>query len=142
MFRAKAEGGAAYQFYRMEMSEEAKERIDLRNRLHGAIDRNELALYFQPIVEKGQGIVGLEALLRWIDPKYGMVSPEKFIPIAEESGLIMPLGEWVLNVACSNLKNLHAEGFPNLKMAVNLSARQFHRRDLLDVSKGSWKGLT
>ncbi len=133
MFRAKAEGGAAYQFYRMEMSEEAKERIDLRNRLHGAIDRNELALYFQPIVEKGQGIVGLEALLRWIDPKYGMVSPDKFIPIAEESGLIVPLGEWVLNVACSNLKNLHAEGFPDLKMAVNLSARQFHRRDLLDV---------
>jgi len=133
MFRAKAEGGATYQFYRMEMSEEAKERIELRNRLHGAIDRNELALYFQPIVEKGKGIVGLEALLRWIDPKYGMVSPDKFIPIAEESGLIVPLGEWVLNVACTNLKNLHSEGFPELKMAVNLSARQFHRRDLLDV---------
>ena len=133
MFRAKAEGGAAYQFYRMEMSEEARERIELRNRLHGAIDRNELALYFQPIVEKGRGIVGLEALLRWIDPKYGMISPDKFIPIAEESGLIVPLGEWVLNVACSNLKNLHTEGFPDLRMAVNLSARQFHRRDLLDV---------
>jgi diguanylate cyclase (GGDEF)-like protein/PAS domain S-box-containing protein len=133
MFRAKAEGGSTYQFYRMEMSEEAKEKIDIRNRLHGAIDRNELALHFQPIVEQGKGIVGLEALLRWIDPKYGTIPPEKFIPIAEESGLIIPLGEWVLNVACMNLKNLHQEGFPDLRMAVNLSARQFHRRDLLDV---------
>jgi diguanylate cyclase (GGDEF)-like protein/PAS domain S-box-containing protein len=133
MFRAKADGGASYQFYRMEMSEEAKERIDMRNRLHGAIDRNELALYFQPIVEQGKGIVGLEALLRWIDPKYGLIPPEKFIPIAEESGLIVPLGEWVLSVACNNLKNLHMEGFTKLRMSVNLSARQFHRRDLLDV---------
>ncbi len=133
MFRAKAEGGATYQFYRQEMSEETKERIDLRNRLFGAIERNELALYFQPIYKGFDKLVGFEALLRWFDPKLGVIPPEKFIPIAEESGLIVPLGEWVLNVACSYIKNLQIDGHKNLRVSVNLSAKQFHRRDLLDV---------
>ncbi|MCX7830517.1 MAG: EAL domain-containing protein, partial [Acidobacteria bacterium] len=133
MFRAKAEGGSTYQFYRQEMSEEAKERIELRNRLFGAIERNELALYFQPIYEGADKLVGFEALLRWFDPKLGTIPPDKFIPIAEESGLIVPLGEWVLNVACTHIKNLHLEGHKDLRVAVNLSAKQFHRRDLLDV---------
>jgi diguanylate cyclase (GGDEF)-like protein/PAS domain S-box-containing protein len=133
MFRAKAEGGSTYQFYRQEMSEEAKEKIDLRNRLFGAIERNELALYFQPIYEGTDKLVGFEALLRWFDPKLGTIPPDKFIPIAEESGLIVPLGEWVLNVACTHIKNLQLEGHKNLRVSVNLSAKQFHRRDLLDV---------
>lgn len=133
MFRAKAEGGSTYQFYRQEMSEEAKEKIDMRNRLFGAIERNELALYFQPIYEGADKLVGFEALLRWFDPKLGTIPPDKFIPIAEESGLIVPLGEWVLNVACTHIKNLQLEGHKNLRVSVNLSAKQFHRRDLLDV---------
>lgn len=133
MFRAKAEGGNTYQFYRQEMSDETKERIDMRNRLFGAIERNEIALYFQPIFEGTEKLVGFEALLRWFDPKLGAVSPDKFIPIAEESGLIVPLGEWVLNVACTYIKNLQIEGHKNLRVSVNLSAKQFHRRDLLDV---------
>lgn len=133
MFKAKAEGGSTYQFYRQEMSEEAKEKMDLRNRLFGAIERNELALHFQPIYEGKDKLVGFEALLRWFDPKYGMIPPDKFIPIAEESGLIVPLGEWVLNVACTHIKNLQLEGHKNLRVSVNLSAKQFHRRDLLDV---------
>ncbi len=133
MFGAKSQGGGTYQFYRLEMSEEAKERIELRNRLFGAIERNELSLHFQPIYEGRDNLVAFEALLRWYDPKFGNIPPDKFIPIAEESGLIVSLGEWVLNVACTYIENLHREGFKKLRVAVNLSARQFHRRDLLDV---------
>lgn len=133
MFKAKHEGGSTYRFYAEEMSREAKEKLELRNRLFGALERNELALYFQPIYGKERKLVGFEALLRWFDSTHGLIYPDKFIPIAEESGLIVPLGEWVLNVACTHIKNLHKEGYKDLRVAVNLSAKQFYRRDLLDL---------
>ena len=130
MQQAKQQGGNNYQFY----SADLQERLFLENELHDALQREELLLHYQPQVALHNGrVIGVEALLRWQNPNRGLVSPAKFIPIAEESGLIISIGEWVLRTACTQNKVWQADGLPPLKMAVNLSARQFKQQNLVKM---------
>jgi EAL domain-containing protein (putative c-di-GMP-specific phosphodiesterase class I) len=133
MYRAKQHGRNTWQFYAAEMTALAAESMALAGALHGALVRDELRLHYQPLVNIESGrIVGVEALLRWQHPELGLVSPAKFIPIAEETGLIVPIGEWVLRTACAQLSAWRAAGF-DLRMAVNLSPRQFRDAQLAVV---------
>lgn len=129
MYRAKEAGRNTCQFYTAEMHGHALKRMLLENRLRGALARNELLLHYQPEVNLKNGeIVGMEALLRWQDPELGMVSPLDFIPLAEETGLIGPIGEWVLRSACTQMREWQSAGMlPAGRVSVNLSARQFHK---------------
>jgi diguanylate cyclase (GGDEF)-like protein len=131
--RAKERGQNGYEFYSPDMNERAYERLVLESRLHRAIEREEIQVYYQPQVHlASRRIVGLEALARWNDPESGLVSPATFIPLAEETGLIMPIGESVLRQACRQLKEWHQAGYASLQLSVNLSARQFRQPDLAD----------
>jgi diguanylate cyclase (GGDEF)-like protein/PAS domain S-box-containing protein len=131
MYRAKETGKNNYQFYMAEMTAKATERLSLENDLRTALGQGELSLYYQPIVDVKTGrIVGMEALLRWKHPTRGMISPALFIPLAEETGLIIPIGAWVLRTACEQCRAWQKLGFASLHVAVNLSARQFHQKDL------------
>ena len=106
----------------------------MENDLRRALKRDEFLVYYQPLVSVGSDqIVGMEALIRWRHPKLGMVSPGEFIPLAEETGLIVPIGEWVLKTACVQNKAWQDAGYPSLKVAVNLSARQFRQQDLVEM---------
>ncbi|MBI3978687.1 MAG: EAL domain-containing protein [Chloroflexi bacterium] len=128
MYRAKEQGGNCYQFFTAEISARAIERLALESSLRHAVERNELVLHYQPQVDATTGqIVGMEALLRWQHPRLGPVLPAQFIPIAEETGLIVPIGEWVLRTACRQNRAWQEAGFPPLRVAVNLSTRQFKR---------------
>ena len=99
-----------------------------------AIERNEFRLYYQPQIDNASGaVLGVEALLRWQHPDFGLVSPAEFIPLLEETGLIVPAGEWVLRTACEQLRAWHAAGWPQLRMAINLSPRQFQDAGLAMV---------
>ena len=110
------------------------ERLTLESHLRHALERNELMVYYQPRVSIGTGeIVSVEALLRWKHPELGMVSPAQFIPVAEESGLILPIGEWVLREACAQSRRWRDAGLPAVGMSVNLSSAQFREADLLGV---------
>lgn len=134
MFQAKSQGRNTYQFYSAQLNENLQERLVLENELYGALQRQELLLYYQPQVSLTTGkIVGVEALIRWQNPLRGMVSPAKFIPIAEETGLIVAIGEWVLHTACTQNLAWQTEGFAPLRMAVNLSARQFKQKNLIEM---------
>ncbi len=114
-------------FYSAELGEQTKERHRIEQELHGAIERGELMLHYQPVVELAtRRVVGLEALLRWDNPKLGAVPPDKFIPVAEQTGLIVPIGEWVLETACRQAMRWADAGLPDLRIAVNVSARQLH----------------
>lgn len=131
MYRSQALGGNTYQFYSSEMNAKALENLAMGSALHDAIARNELELHYQPQVDLASGeIIGMEALARWHHPQLGMVSPAVFIPLAEETGLIGPIGTWVLSEACRQNKAWQDEGLPPLRVAVNLSARQFRQRDI------------
>jgi len=131
--RAKGQGKNGYEFYSPDMNARAYERLLLESRLHRAIERGEIQVYYQPQIHLlSRRIVGLEALARWKDPESGLVSPTTFIPLAEETGLIMPIGEAVLQQACRQLKLWHQAGYPTLQLSVNLSARQFREADLAD----------
>ena len=131
MYRAKARGRNGFQAYAPEMGVQAQERMALEVALRLALARHELALHYQPQVCRADGrIVGVEALLRWQHPELGQVSPARFIPLAEETGLILPIGEWVLKTACAQAMAWHAAGFVNLAVAVNLSARQVQQQDV------------
>lgn len=132
MYQAKRAGRGNYRFYSGELNARAQRRLELERYLHRALERKELRLYFQPQVALDSGmIVGLEALLRWQHPELGTVSPGEFIPVLEESGLIAPVGEWALRAACEQAVAWRAAGLPPVRVAVNLSGVQFHRRDLL-----------
>jgi len=125
MYRAKEKGGNNYQFYTPEMSV-ATDQLELENSLRKALEREELELYYQPKLDlRSDQVVGMEALLRWKSAQFGFVSPLKFIPLAEETGLILPIGEWVLRTACQQNKAWQDAGYPAMRVAVNLSARQF-----------------
>jgi EAL domain-containing protein (putative c-di-GMP-specific phosphodiesterase class I) len=137
MYRAKKHGGNNHQFYTEEMNVQASARLALERDLRRALDRNEFLLHYQPQVELTTGkVVGAEALLRWQSPDRGLVSPAEFIPVLEDTGLIIPVGRWVLSAACRQAKAWQeAPGLAPLRMAVNLSARQFSQEDLVsDVS--------
>lgn len=134
MYRAKDMGRNQYQFYSTEMGARAFERLAMENSLRLALERNEFVLHFQPQVDARHGrIVGVEALLRWQHPDIGLVSPLEFIPLLEETGLIIPVGEWVLHTACEQLGLWQRSGWNHLRMAVNLSSIQFGSPDLLRV---------
>ncbi len=131
MYRAKEHGKNNYQFYSSQMNLHSFERLVLERFLRHALDQDEFRVYYQPKVDLVSGcITGMEALLRWIHPAMGMISPTKFIPLAEETGLIVPIGAWVLKAACAQNKIWSAQGLPPLRVAVNLSARQFAQDDL------------
>ncbi|MGF1673592.1 MAG: putative bifunctional diguanylate cyclase/phosphodiesterase, partial [Rivularia sp. (in: cyanobacteria)] len=133
--RAKSQGRNHYQIYNSAINSQASELLSLENSLHYALERNEFRLYYQPQVDVTTGeICKFEALLRWEHPKYGLISPSKFIPIAEETGLIIPISEWVLRTACVQNKiwqNLL--GLSSVGVAVNLSARQFQQLNLVNT---------
>ncbi len=131
MYHAKQEGRNNFQFFAAEMGARTERRADLRLRLHGALERGDFALHYQPqIALAGGGIFGVEALLRWNDAELGPVPPGQFISVAEEMGLILPIGDWVLREACRQCKSWLDAGLGPLRMAVNLSPRQFRQRKL------------
>ena len=133
MYRAKESGRNTWQFYAAEMTAKMNEHLTIETDLRGAIERGELMLYYQPQVNLATGrITGVEALARWRHPLKGDITPDRFIPIAEESGLIVPMGEWVLRTACEQMQRWHAAGFGPLRMAVNLSARQCREDNFFD----------
>jgi diguanylate cyclase (GGDEF)-like protein len=132
--RAKEHGGGDYHFYAAEINVKALAHLMLENALRGAVENDELILHFQPQVDTNTGkVVALEALTRWRRPEHGLVSPAEFIPMAEETGLIIPIGEWVLRRACAQARAWQDEGFEPLPVAVNLSVRQFRRKDLPEL---------
>ncbi|EGV30049.1 response regulator receiver modulated diguanylate cyclase/phosphodiesterase with PAS/PAC sensor(s) [Thiorhodococcus drewsii AZ1] len=136
LIRAKREGGQQFRYYAREMNARALERLDLENDLRQAIEHGALELYYQPQVDlRGGHIIGAEALVRWPHPTRGWIMPGHFIPLAEESGLIVPLGEWVLRQACLQNRAWQAAGLPPISVAVNLSARQFASCDLVDLTE-------
>jgi len=129
MYRAKANGRNNFQFYTPAMNERALERMELEYSLRQAVDRDEFVLHYQPQVDVSTGrIIGMEALLRWKHPTLGMLMPSEFIPLAEETGLIVPIGEWVLRSACAQGRQWLDQGLPEVGIAVNFSARQFQRQ--------------
>jgi predicted signal transduction protein with EAL and GGDEF domain len=132
MYRAKEDGRNKFQLFSASLNAESLERLTLESSLRHALERGEFELYFQAKRDIGSGVItGMEALLRWQHPTLGTVAPMKFIPVAEETGLILPIGKWVLRTAC--LQNLawQKAGLPRLSMAVNLTARQFFDDNLL-----------
>ncbi|NTV90530.1 MAG: diguanylate cyclase, partial [Clostridiales bacterium] len=132
MYNAKENGKNQYVFCTTDLKDRIAETMKLTNHLYRALERNELELYYQPQVSCGEAeIVGVEALLRWNHPELGMVFPNEFIHIAEQTGLIIPIGEWVLRTACRQNKSWHDEGFVNMHVAVNLSVQQFMNTKLV-----------
>ncbi|MCC6212681.1 MAG: EAL domain-containing protein [Burkholderiales bacterium] len=134
MYHAKQEGRNNVQFFSREMSERTEKRVDLLGRLRGAIARGELQLHYQPQVDVRSGrVTGVEALLRWNDAERGQVPPMQFIPLAEDTGLIVDIGEWALREACRQAKTWLDAGLAPLTMAVNLSPRQFRQKNLVSM---------
>lgn len=134
MYHAKSQGRNNYQFYRQSMNDKAAEKLRLENDLHRALEQQEFVLYYQPIMDVKTGnILSMEALLRWNHPDRGMVPPMEFIPQTEENGLIIPIGEWVINAACAQAKAWQAAGVEPVRIAVNLSARQFNKGNLPEI---------
>lgn len=130
MYRAKSTGKNRFQFYLPEMNERALERMDLERSLRTALDRDEFVLYYQPQVDIRTGcIVGMEALIRWEHPRLGLLTPGRFVGLAEETGLIVPIGDWVLRTACAQVREWLDQGLPQIPVAVNISARQFQHHD-------------
>lgn len=134
MYRAKEQGRNNFQFYTSEMTSKAFERMSIETALRHALDNKELTLDYQPIVDGREGkVIAVEALVRWQSGSKGMISPMQFIPVAEETGLIIPIGEWVLQTACAQLAIWQAAGMPKLRMCVNLSVRQFRNLNLVAI---------
>jgi len=134
MYRAKEHGRNNFQFYTAEMNERVNERLALENALRRGLERRELVLHYQQKVDlKSGAIIGAEALVRWMHPEWGLVRPARFIPLAEETGLIVPLGEWVLHEACRQTRAWLDQGLEPGRVSVNLSARQFRQEGLVRV---------
>ncbi len=131
MYEAKKQGGNGYQVFARTMNASALQRLTLEGDLRRALEREELVLHYQPIVHAATGsIVGAEALVRWEHPTLGLLLPLEFVPIAEENGLIVPLGEWVLRTACAQNRAWQEAGLPSVRVAVNLSSRQIRQGTL------------
>ncbi|MDO8413812.1 MAG: EAL domain-containing protein, partial [Gallionellaceae bacterium] len=134
MYHAKANGRNNYQFFTDEMNRRALDRMAIDKKLRHALERNEFYLHYQPQVDLRTGrIIGVEALLRWDHPEVGLIPPDKFIHIAEENGLIIPIGEWVLREACRQNSAWRSLGLPDIVMVVNLSAVQFRQPNLGEI---------
>lgn len=134
LYRAQSLGGNSHQFYQPEMNARALERLTMEGDLRRAIEHDELRLHYQPQVDLGtHHIVGAEALIRWQHPGLGLLAPSEFIPMAEETGLILPLGEWALRAACRQLVLWHSAGLENLKISVNVSPRQFQQEGFAET---------
>lgn len=131
MYKAKRSGGGVFQYFTKEMNVEAHEHIQLEAALRKAISNNEFVLHYQPKLNLEDGVLsGVEALIRWENPELGMISPAKFIPLAEETGLIMQIGEWALREACRTNKAWQDQGYVPITMAVNISPKQFRHQDI------------
>jgi len=134
MYLAKEQGRNNFQFFTSEMNARAFERMTVEGQLRKALERDEFSLHYQPQVDIGtHRISGMEALLRWQQPIAGWIAPAQFIPVAEETGLIVPIGEWVLREACTQNKAWQDEGLPPMRVAVNISGRQFKQKNLVEV---------
>ena len=134
MYAAKERGRDTFHVYTPVLNALAHEKLDLESSLHQAIERGELVLHYQPKVAVVSGRVeGVEALVRWRHPELGLLGPDRFIPLAEETGLIVPLGEWVLETACAQAAEWVEAGYPPIQMAVNLSARQFQLQSIPEM---------
>lgn len=134
LHRAKEHGSNSFQFYADEMNVKALERLMLENNLRHALERNELQLHYQPQVDIRSGkVIGIEALVRWQNPEFGLIPPAMFIPLAEETGLILEIGDWVLRTACAQNKAWQDSGLAPLRMAVNFSARQFKQPNVVET---------
>jgi len=136
MYRAKELGRNNFQFYTPELNVRAARRLELETGLRRALENEEFILHYQPLVNMQTGkITGMEALLRWQHPEFGLIPPMDFIPLAEETGLIVPIGEWVLRTACAQIKTWHATGFSAMHVAVNLSSVQLQQKNFADTVK-------
>ena len=138
MYNAKDAGRNTYRFFDDGMNRQAREHLMLQNRLHQALARSELHLHYQPQIDADSGsVTGVEALLRWHNPELGEIAPTRFIPVAEDSGLIVPIGAWVIEQACQQAQAWRQAGVPDLGMSVNLSALQFRRAGLIETVAGA-----
>ena len=139
MYHAKDEGKNNFQFFMPSMNKQAHHRLVLENKLRNAIEQGHFQLFYQPQLDLKSGkVIGTEALIRWFDPEEGMISPAEFIPLAEDTGLIGQIGDWVVDAACRDMKALQDKGFPPLKVAINVSAFQFrHGKHLTEVIRQS-----
>jgi diguanylate cyclase (GGDEF)-like protein len=134
MYQAKKAGRNAYEFYEADMNEAADDRLNMAALLRRALERREFVLHYQPKVETSSGkVVGVEALIRWNSTELGLVPPANFIPLAEETGLIVAIGEWVIRTACAQSMAWQALGIPPLLMSVNLSSRQLREKNLVGI---------
>jgi EAL domain-containing protein (putative c-di-GMP-specific phosphodiesterase class I) len=134
LYRARKAGGDDYRFYTEDMNSRASKQFSLETSLRHAIDNDELVLHYQPrLAVDSLRIIGVEALVRWQHPQLGLLSPGEFIPLAEDNGLIVPIGEWVLRTACRQMREWQERGFPAMRVSVNVSARQFHQQHLAEI---------
>ncbi|TAL59822.1 MAG: EAL domain-containing protein [Legionella sp.] len=138
MYKSKKSGGQCYSYYTQDMELDARSQIELESNLRRALKNNEFILYFQPKINLDtEQIIGVEALIRWNHPTLGLILPDTFIPIAEETGLIISIGEWVLREACKTCKAWIDEGLEALSVAINISAKQFQLSDIANIIKSA-----
>ncbi|MED2743702.1 putative bifunctional diguanylate cyclase/phosphodiesterase [Brevibacillus porteri] len=134
MYLAKEQGKNNYQFFSEELHQILAKKLQLERELRKALDEKQFTLHYQPKIHLQTGqIIGMEALIRWEHPDLGLIPPIQFIPIAEETGLIVPLGEWVMRTACQQIKVWQETGFTQLAVAVNISLRQFMQNNLIEM---------
>ncbi len=137
MYHAKDSGRNNYQFYSTELNQAATDRLVLETSLRAALYNEEFVLHYQPQIDvRTERIVAVEALLRWQHPEKGLIPPDRFIPLLEETGLIIPVGDWVIREACRQTRAWRDQGYPPIQMAVNLSGRQFQGKQLADTISG------
>lgn len=134
MLEAKQAGGNRLEFHRAEIIDQLPKQLEIENDLHDALKNRQLQVYYQPLIDiRINKISGMEALIRWAHPVHGFISPAKFIPIAEETGLIVPIGEWVMREACKQTVIWHKMGYSHLKVAVNLSEKQLRQKNIIET---------
>lgn len=134
MYRAKSEGGNKTVFYTEEIDKSSREKIDIEAKIRDAISNNHFQLYYQPQIDGSNNrLNGFEALIRWIDPENGVIPPNKFIPIAEENGLIVQIGQWVIEETCRQVSKWISEGHKDFHVSINVSAQQFYRDDFVPI---------
>lgn len=134
MLRAKQFGGDRLEFYRSEINVHLPKQLEIERDLHIALEENQLVLFYQPLIDvSNMQICGMEALMRWKHPTHGFISPMNFIPLAEETGLIVPMGEWALYEACRQTRIWHHMGFTNIKVAVNLASKQIAHGNFMET---------